>query len=75
MKRKNWIYLIALCAALMCSCSSKTKSIEGFENVEIMRDAYAIEYDCINPLELFPTLMHKRYKGLFFKKKELLFLL
>ena len=42
------------------------RSIEGFENVEIMRDAYAIEYDCINPLELFPTLMHKRYKGLFF---------
>ncbi len=41
-------------------------SIEGFENVEIMRDAYAIEYDCINPLELYPTLMHKKVKGLFF---------
>lgn len=41
-------------------------SIEGFEKVEIMRDAYAIEYDCINPLELYPTLMHKKIKGLFF---------
>lgn len=42
------------------------RSIRGFENVEIMRDAYAIEYDCINPLELYPTLMHKKIKGLFF---------
>lgn len=42
------------------------KSIRGFENVEIMRDAYAIEYDCINPLELYPSLMHKRIRGLFF---------
>lgn len=42
------------------------RSIKGFENLEIMRDAYAIEYDCINPLELFPTLMHKKIKGLFF---------
>jgi len=42
------------------------RSLEGFEKVEIMRDAYAIEYDCIDSLELFPTLMHKRYGGLFF---------
>ncbi len=42
------------------------RTIKGFEKVEIMRDAYAIEYDCINPLELYPTLMHKRIKGLFF---------
>lgn len=41
-------------------------SIEGLENVEIMRDAYAIEYDCINATELDPTLMSKRIKGLFF---------
>ena len=46
--------------------SGMYKSIKGFENVEIMRDAYAIEYDCINPLELYPSLMHKRIKGLFF---------
>ncbi len=42
------------------------KSLEGFENCEIMRPAYAIEYDCINPLSLKPSLEHKKVKGLFF---------
>lgn len=42
------------------------KSIKGFENVRIMRDAYAIEYDCIDSTELYPTLMHKKYSGLYF---------
>ncbi|MCL2255692.1 MAG: tRNA uridine-5-carboxymethylaminomethyl(34) synthesis enzyme MnmG, partial [Firmicutes bacterium] len=42
------------------------QTIEGFEKVEIMRDAYAIEYDCIDPLELYPTLESKRISGLFF---------
>ena len=42
------------------------RSIEGFENVEIMRDAYAIEYDCIDPLTLRSTLEHRRYLGLYF---------
>lgn len=42
------------------------RSIEGFENVKIMRDAYAIEYDCIDPVELLPTLEHKRIRGLYF---------
>ena len=32
------------------------KTMEGLENVEIMRSAYAIEYDCCNPLQLRPTL-------------------
>lgn len=41
------------------------RSIRGFENVKIMRDAYAIEYDCINPLELYPTLECKKIRGLF----------
>lgn len=41
------------------------RSINGFENVRIMRDAYAIEYDCINPLELYPTLECKKISGLF----------
>lgn len=41
-------------------------SIEGLENVEIMRDAYAIEYDCIDATELDTTLMSKRIKGMFF---------
>ena len=42
------------------------KSIEGLENVEIMRDAYAIEYDCIDATDLDATLMSKKQKGLFF---------
>ncbi|MGD9901472.1 MAG: tRNA uridine-5-carboxymethylaminomethyl(34) synthesis enzyme MnmG [Spirochaetales bacterium] len=41
-------------------------SMKGLENVKIMRDAYAIEYDCINSLELFATLEHKNIKGLYF---------
>lgn len=41
------------------------KTIRGLENVEIMRPAYAIEYDCIDPLELYATLEFKKVKGLF----------
>ncbi len=41
-------------------------SIEGLENVEIMRDAYAIEYDCIDATQLDNTLMAKHLPGLFF---------
>lgn len=41
------------------------RTIEGLENVEIMRPAYAIEYDCCNPLTLFPTLETKAVKGLY----------
>ena len=41
-------------------------SILGLEKVEIMRDAYAIEYDCIDATGLYPTLMSKNVKGLFF---------
>ena len=42
------------------------KSIEGLEGVEIMRDAYAIEYDCIDATQLDATLMAKHLPGLFF---------
>jgi tRNA uridine 5-carboxymethylaminomethyl modification enzyme len=41
------------------------RSVEGLEQAKIMRPAYAIEYDYVNPLELFPTLETKRIKGLF----------
>ena len=41
------------------------RTIEGLEKVEIMRPAYAIEYDCVDPLALFPTLEVKNHKGLF----------
>lgn len=42
------------------------RTIEGLQNVEIMRDAYAIEYDCIDATALYPSLMSKNVKGLFF---------
>ena len=42
------------------------KSLKGFENAKIMRDSYAIEYDCIDPTQLYPTLMYKNIDGLFF---------
>ena len=41
------------------------RTIEGLENVEIMRPAYAIEYDCIDPLELYATLETKKISGLY----------
>ncbi len=40
-------------------------SVKGLEQAEIMRPGYAIEYDYINPLELFRTLETKRLRGLF----------
>ena len=42
------------------------RSIEGLENVDIMRDAYAIEYDCIDSTQLNASLMAKHIPGLFF---------
>lgn len=41
------------------------RTIEGLENVEIMRPAYAIEYDCCDPLQLLPTLEFKKIRGLY----------
>ena len=41
------------------------RTIQGLENVEIMRPAYAIEYDCCDPLQLLPTLEFKRLSGLY----------
>lgn len=41
------------------------RSIKGLEEVEIMRPAYAIEYDCCDPTELSPTLEFKSVSGLY----------
>ncbi len=40
-------------------------SIRGFEHLEIMRPAYAIEYDCVDPTSLEPTLESKTVRGLY----------
>ena len=41
------------------------RSVPGLENAEIVRNAYAIEYDCINARQLKPTLEFKNIQGLF----------
>ena len=41
------------------------RSLDGFENAEIMRYAYAIEYDCADPTEMYPTLEFKAVSGLY----------
>ncbi len=41
------------------------KSVKGLENVKVMRTAYAIEYDCVNPLSLKSTLEFINLEGLF----------
>ncbi|MFQ9886909.1 MAG: tRNA uridine-5-carboxymethylaminomethyl(34) synthesis enzyme MnmG [Negativibacillus massiliensis] len=41
------------------------RSIVGFENVKIMRNAYAIEYDCIDPLDLKASLEFLKVEGLY----------
>ncbi len=41
------------------------RTVKGLENCEIMRYAYAIEYDCIDSLDLYPTLEYKKIEGLY----------
>ena len=41
------------------------RTVPGLENCKIVRNAYAIEYDCINARQLYPTLEFKEVKGLF----------
>lgn len=41
------------------------RSVEGLEHAEMMRTAYAIEYDCADPTQLYPTLEFKSISGLY----------
>lgn len=41
------------------------RTVPGLENCKIVRNAYAIEYDCVNPRQLYPTLEFKEIQGLF----------
>lgn len=41
------------------------RSLPGFAHAQVMRNAYAIEYDCCDPLQLYPTLEFKKIPGLY----------
>ncbi|HEY8420064.1 MAG TPA: tRNA uridine-5-carboxymethylaminomethyl(34) synthesis enzyme MnmG [Clostridia bacterium] len=61
------VYLQGISTSMPLEIQEKiVRSIEGLENAQIMRDAYAIEYDCIDPLTLKPTLESKYVDGLYF---------
>lgn len=61
------VYVQGLSSSMPISVQRKMlHSIKGLENAKIMRDGYAIEYDCIDPMQLYPTLEYKNIKGLFF---------
>jgi tRNA uridine 5-carboxymethylaminomethyl modification enzyme len=60
------IYLQGFSSSLPADVQEKMlHTLRGFENAEIMRYAYAIEYNCIDPTQLLPTLEFKSVKGLY----------
>ena len=60
------IYLQGFSTSMPIDVQEKmVHSLTGFENAQIMRYAYAIEYDCTDPEELLPTLEYKRISGLY----------
>lgn len=62
----NEIYAQGLSSSLPVSVQEELyRSIEGLENCEFMKPAYAIEYDCFEPEELKPSLELKKIDGLF----------
>jgi tRNA uridine 5-carboxymethylaminomethyl modification enzyme len=63
----NEVYLNGFSTSLPAELQQDLlKMIAGFENVKIIRPGYAIEYDFVDPRELFPTMETTRVKGLFF---------
>ncbi|HEY0459842.1 MAG TPA: tRNA uridine-5-carboxymethylaminomethyl(34) synthesis enzyme MnmG [Pyrinomonadaceae bacterium] len=63
----NEVYLNGFSTSLPAELQHNLlKMIPGFEDVRIIRPGYAIEYDFIDPRELFPTMETTRVKGLFF---------
>ena len=63
----NEVYLQGLSTSLPTDVQHDyVKSIAGLQDAQIVRDGYAIEYDCIDPTQLLPTLEYKDCKGLYF---------
>ncbi len=62
----NTIYIQGLSTSMPMDIQHKmVESIEGMEKTKILKYAYAIEYDCIDSLNLLPTLEFKKVKGIF----------
>ena len=62
----NLMYIQGMSSSLPRDVQEKFYStIPGLENAEIVKHAYAIEYDCIDPLSLKPSLENKEIEGLF----------
>lgn len=62
----NETYMQGLSTSMPIDIQEKlVHSIKGLEKTEIMRYAYAIEYDCIDSMDLFLTLEYKRIEGIF----------
>ena len=62
----NEIYVQGLSTSLPHDVQKEIyHSIAGLEHCDIMRYAYAIEYDCIDALDLYPTLEYKKIEGLY----------
>ncbi|MCI9379259.1 MAG: tRNA uridine-5-carboxymethylaminomethyl(34) synthesis enzyme MnmG [Eubacterium sp.] len=62
----NEMYISGMSSSLPEDVQQKMyRTVPGLENAKIVRNAYAIEYDCINPNQLFPSLEFKTIKGLF----------
>ena len=62
----NEIYVNGLSTSMPIDVQVEmVRSIRGLENAEVIRPGYAIEYDHVNPLELYPSLETKRVAGLF----------
>lgn len=60
------IYLQGFSSSLPADVQEKMlHTLPGFENAVIMRHAYAIEYDCIDPTQLYPTLEFKEFENLY----------
>ena len=62
----NTIYVQGMSTSMPMDIQHQmVESIEGMEHAKITKYAYAIEYDCIDPLNLYPTLEFKKIKGIF----------
>lgn len=62
----NTIYIQGMSTSMPMDIQHKmVESVEGMEHTKILKYAYAIEYDCIDPLNLYPTLEFKKVKGIF----------